>query len=934
MIRVLLLALIGFVSIAAFAAPAVYWLENPVTDISIPAQLPADWQSTQAGTLQLAITPGEYRAASFLVIADQPLFDVLAEATDLVAVDGDAVIPAEQVDLRLVKQWYQAAYAARTANLTPRLLSELLLKDDALVKAEDNKNYLQLSTGEYVDISQRGQSRKRGIIPIDRMPVQDATDLQVIDIAAGNNRQFWVTVALPEATEPGLYTGAIRVSTRSQEFSSLGLQVEVLPFRLAPSELVYSVFHRAQLNSDWPDGSISSEIRSEDQYIAELNNLVAHGVMHPNLYQKYNSSEFRRALELRVEAGIDQRDLFLIGLPAVPGSNTPVPFGFDDKIRDTMSKISDYEVDQLYMWGRDEAKAERLEQQKPVWNFSRDLGAKIFAAGYHTTAASGPGNFDLMGPLHDTFVAINPVTRQEAARWHSIDKRIFSYQNPTGGMERPETFRQNAGLFLWQMNYDGAMMYAYNDSFGSAWNDFDHAIYRDHNFVYPTLNGVVDTLQWEGLREGINDIRYLSTLMPMIEQSDNQPLVSEASAWLARLKEQPLARMDLDRVRAQFVGYILAFTNDSDSVHQGLASGPIKVMADPAGLSYVEWTTNQRVAARIEYGSTSAAEDGQVSSGALMYEHRLLLPDLQPGKTIYVRAISNPGIGELVAGVVSAQTQQLELQVVLSSDGNNDVLDINVDSVVAAHTLVDVDSSLLGWWRFAEGTGTRSKNLAGTAGIAELTGDAEWTAGYLDSGLALDGSGDFAYISDIETKEGSPVTIEAWVKFNQFALERGVRQGIFTGLYQHQVNNHFYFSGKKALFEVSSLLKVGVWQHIVLTYEGTTASGVMYIDGQRVPVSAQSEIETIDGLDGLGVGRSSSFFGGLLSGGTTQFDGAVDEVRVWNRVLSDAEVQAAFGQASGRYRVAYPVTAGKVRNYKVISVNALGARAEKTVTAR
>ena len=934
MIRVILLTLIGFVSIAAFAAPTVYWLENPVTDISIPAELPADWQSTQAGILQLAITPGEYRAASFLVIADQPLFDVLAEATDLVAVDGGAVIPAEQVDLRLVKQWYQAAYAARTANLTPRLLSELLLKDDALVKAEDNKNYLQLSTGEYVDISQRGQSRKRGIIPVDRMPVQDATDLQAIDIAAGNNRQFWVTVALPEAAEPGLYTSTIRVSTRGQEFSSLRLQVEVLPFRLASSDLVYSVFHRAQLNSNWPDGSISSEIRSEDQYSAELNNLVAHGVMHPNLYQKYNSPEFRRALELRVEAGIDQRDLFLIGLPAVPGSNEPVPFGFDNKIRDTMRKISDYEVDQLYMWGRDEAKAERLEQQKPVWNFSRDLGAKIFAAGYHTTAASGPGNFDLMGPLHDIFVAINPVTRQEAARWHSIDKKIFSYQNPTGGMERPETFRQNAGLFLWQMNYDGAMMYAYNDSFGSAWNDFDHAIYRDHNFVYPTVNGVVDTLQWEGLREGINDVRYLSTLMAMIEQSDNQSLVNEASAWLARLKEQPLARLDLDRVRAQFVGYILAFANDSDSVHQGLASGPIKVMADPAGLSYVEWTTNQRVAARIEYGSTSAAEDGQVSSGALMYEHRLLLPDLPPGKTIYVRAISNPGIGELLADVVSAQTQQLELQVVLSSDGNNDVLDINVDSVVAAHTLVDVDSSLLGWWRFAEGTGTTSKNLAGTAGTAELTGDAEWTAGYLDSGLALDGSGDFAYISDIETKEGSPVTIEAWVKFNQFALERGARQGIFTGLYQHQVNNHFYFSGKKALFEVSSLLKAGVWQHIVLTYAGTTASGVMYIDGQRVPVSAQSEIETIDGLDGLGVGRSSSFFGGLLSGGTTQLDGAVDEVRVWNRVLSDAEVQAAFGQASGRYRVAYPVTAGKVRNYKVISVNALGARAEKTVTAR
>jgi hypothetical protein len=57
-IRVIFLALVGFVSVTAFAAPAVYWLENPVTDVAIPAELPADWQSTQSDTLQLAVAPG------------------------------------------------------------------------------------------------------------------------------------------------------------------------------------------------------------------------------------------------------------------------------------------------------------------------------------------------------------------------------------------------------------------------------------------------------------------------------------------------------------------------------------------------------------------------------------------------------------------------------------------------------------------------------------------------------------------------------------------------------------------------------------------------------------------------------------------------------------------------------------------------------------
>ena len=30
--------------------------------------------------------------------------------------------------------------------------------------------------------------------------------------------------------------------------------------------------------------------------------------------------------------------------------------------------------------------------------------------------------------------------------------------------------------------------------------------------AYPMTDGVIDTIQWEGYREGVNDIRYLATL--------------------------------------------------------------------------------------------------------------------------------------------------------------------------------------------------------------------------------------------------------------------------------------------------------------------------------------------------------------------------------------------------------------------------------------
>ena len=43
--------------------------------------------------------------------------------------------------------------------------------------------------------------------------------------------------------------------------------------------------------------------------------------------------------------------------------------------------------------------------------------------------------------------------------------------------------------------------------------------YRDHVFAYPTLNGVIDTIQWEGFREAVDDVRYLTTLCARIAKA-------------------------------------------------------------------------------------------------------------------------------------------------------------------------------------------------------------------------------------------------------------------------------------------------------------------------------------------------------------------------------------------------------------------------------
>lgn len=160
-----------------------------------------------------------------------------------------------------------------------------------------------------------------------------------------------------------------------------------------------------------------------------------------------------------------------------------------------------------------------------------------------------------MGGLLDLAIFSGPPRPEEAENYHRIGHQIFCYGNPQVGVEQPETYRRNFGLLLWKAGYDGAMDYAYQHSFGHGWNDFDHPACRDHNFAYPTVDGVIDTIEWEGFREGVDDVRYITTLIKTIREARQRKpeMTKEAEQWLEALDP---AR-DLDSIRTQVIDWIL-----------------------------------------------------------------------------------------------------------------------------------------------------------------------------------------------------------------------------------------------------------------------------------------------------------------------------------------------------------------------------------------
>jgi len=140
---------------------------------------------------------------------------------------------------------------------------------------------------------------------------------------------------------------------------------------------------------------------------------------------------------------------------------------------------------------------------------------------------------------------------------HGVGGLILSYGNPQAGVEKPDTYRRNYGLRLWAAGYDGSMNYEYQSCGDHPWDDFGGSgDYRNHTFAYPGTPKPIDTIQWEGWREGVDDVRYVATLERAVADADlidtHPGLLMEAHALLASIDGEG----DLYRTRARVVDMI------------------------------------------------------------------------------------------------------------------------------------------------------------------------------------------------------------------------------------------------------------------------------------------------------------------------------------------------------------------------------------------
>lgn len=492
--------------------------------------------------LRVRMTSGEYEPLAFIISAKEDLNNVQLRWSEISGSKGN--MKNNVIDPYIVKIWYQAGI--KNIDIKNKLLTqELLLKNEVLIKVDERikTNFINVrhSSGEYeyIDVSTPDAVFPEGVT------ITDSKELLPFEIEEGTHKLVWLIIHPPSNQSPGEYRTKMEVFDKKGLIFEFPVVIEILPFQLSPSILLYGIYYHGYFDNV-SKRAFHFTNKNETLYRAEMKDLKEHGIMYPTTYQILK--HLHNDLRIRNEIGFPNDKLFSVGLKTGNSQSIMELNKLAGEIKNWQVKIKEYGYDTLFIYGIDEAKGEILRSQRPAWNAVHQTGAKVFVAGYYETF------FD-MGDMLNIAVIQGPLNPEQARLYHSRGQRILSYSNPQAGEENPEIYRRNFGLALWKAGYDGAMEYAYQKNYNNTWNDFDHHKYREENFVYPVSDGVISTIQWEGFREAVDDIKYLSTLLTRIEKlrSEGENTLS-LEQWIKSIQPSD----DLDKIRSEIIDKILS----------------------------------------------------------------------------------------------------------------------------------------------------------------------------------------------------------------------------------------------------------------------------------------------------------------------------------------------------------------------------------------
>jgi hypothetical protein len=218
---------------------------------------------------------------------------------------------------------------------------------------------------------------------------------------------------------------------------------------------------------------------------------------------------------------------------------------------------------------------------------------------------------------------------------------------------------------------------------------------------------------------------------------------------------------------------------------------------------------------------------------------------------------------------------------------------------------------LVGMWTFNGQdmiNGTTAHDVTGNGLEAYFLNGPKLTSGRIGQGVALDADNDVIIASTTSIGEGSALTVSAWVRFNnptnnvtkeivnKYRSGAGMQQWLFikdrnnaTGQLRFAVWNS---SDVEAYATSDSAWPTDTsWHHVAGVYDG--ANVYVYGDGTTLDSSPNAQTGAIKSYSNY-VCFGGEWTGATCSDAGNELDGDLDEVRIYNRALTAAEIKRLY----------------------------------------
>lgn len=201
------------------------------------------------------------------------------------------------------------------------------------------------------------------------------------------------------------------------------------------------------------------------------------------------------------------------------------------------------------------------------------------------------------------------------------------------------------------------------------------------------------------------------------------------------------------------------------------------------------------------------------------------------------------------------------------------------------------------------------------------------TSGKIFDGRDFDGSNDYIDLgSGINSVLGSgDLTINMWLNID--SINDGARRPLYMGgsassrdwiqfaTESSQILIYFRDGTTGAPSISSGTLNENTWYMITLTRTGTSAE--LFIDGSSVDSGTNSEFA----VNVNAVSSTTEIGSNILDGGGLYYDGSMDEIGIWSKILNSTEISFLYADGSPTEEQQYPFEAAPTDTCTYLSGN-------------